>query len=510
MEELETKIDGWFNAQTGLGVEGWDRLLSHGFQDDAVMEPEQCETLFNIDDLAARVAEALPEETLRQPFDLHVDDTDGVEVSSLIQDELRRLGAHEKFLEAMVWARALGGSALFVGADDSDDPALELNPERVTQIRFLTYLDRRTLMAVEWNADVRADNYGEPSVYALHPDAVNSGLTSRTERKKLLDHGQRIHASRLILFPGARTSPRLRTRNRGWDLSVFQRLLAPLRAVNSNWQSVSNLLTDASQGILKIKGLRALVASKNRGTLEARMRIVNLARSVARVMPIDADQEDFTRVPTPFNGIPELLDKSWLRLAAAARMPVSVLMGQSPAGMQSTGEADLRWWYNTVQAYQTIVVKPRLERLIELLLASSDGPTKGKEPEKWDIRFRPLWGMTAKEEAEVKATMAQADKAYVDAQVLLPEEVAISRFRTEGYSLETHVELDDRQEILEAEMERAVEEAENPPEPPPAAAPGQPGQPPAPGAPAPPGAPGQPPPAPPRRRDGRGRFVTRS
>ncbi len=74
--------------------------------------------------------------------------------------------------------------------------------------------------------------------------------------------------------------------------------------------------------------------------------------------------------------------------------------------------------------------------------------------------------------AAVHAAQATADKTYIDAGVLTPEEVAISRFGAEEYSLDTTIDTESREAIQEisaeqmkVEAEKALEAAKNPPDP---------------------------------------------
>ena len=59
-----------------------------------------------------------------------------------------------------------------------------------------------------------------------------------------------------------------------------------------------------------------------------------------------------------------------------------------------------------------------------------------------DVTFPPLWSMSDKEQAELRKTVADTDVAYINAGVLLPEEVALSRFAKGAWSAETEVDLD--------------------------------------------------------------------
>jgi hypothetical protein len=82
------------------------------------------------------------------------------------------------------------------------------------------------------------------------------------------------------------------------------------------------------------------------------MAALHQARSVLGAYLIDADGETFERKATPIEGLSDLLEQFALRLAAAIEVPVSLLMGQAPAGLNATGDTDVRWLYSRVKSRQ--------------------------------------------------------------------------------------------------------------------------------------------------------------
>jgi phage-related protein (TIGR01555 family) len=175
-----------------------------------------------------------------------------------------------------------------------------------------------------------------------------------------------------------------------------------------------------------------------------RMELVDMSRSISRSIILDAEDEDFRRDTYGFSGVPEILEKMMLRLAAAARLPVSLLMGQAPAGMNATGESDTRFFYDQVKAEQE-ALKPKLEKLVKIIV--------GDENAKVGIEFPALWQMTDREKAELRRMEAETDRIYLQEGVLLPEEVAIKRFSDGEFAIDltaraelAHIERSERNE----------------------------------------------------------------
>ncbi len=110
-----------------------------------------------------------------------------------------------------------------------------------------------------------------------------------------------------------------------------------------------------------------------------------------------------------------------IRLAAASRIPYTILMGDSPAGLNATGDSDIRNFYDHIAAMQRRKLRPVLRQIVSIILRVLYGD---KAPKKWDIEFRPLWQPTEKEVAETRFQIAQADAIYLDRSVFSAEECA--------------------------------------------------------------------------------------
>ncbi len=468
--------DGWENALTGLGTSR-DKQTAHIFQASLKISDAELEMMYEGDDMTARIVDAPVNDGLRQGFGIKISSDEGEDhdPAARKQEEADvitkcdELGATEKVGDAAAWGRLYGGAAILVNADDGRPADEPLDLERIRSVDSLLVLDKRYLMAIEWDTDPQSVGFGLPLVYRVVDPSPHVPRAGRV---------QNIHASRLITFEGVRTSMYRRLQNNGWSSGVIQRVFDVLQQFHQSWQSTGHLLTDSSQGIWKMKGLHDLLASKMKDAVTERMQVMELGKSVVRGVMLD-QEDDYERVNTTMTGYADVLDRFGKRLAAAAGMPLTVLMGESPAGLNATGESDQQLWDNQVKAFQTFVLKPRLARLMKIIMASKEGPTKGVIPDKWEPTFPALRQMTDAQTAELRNRVAQTDKLYIDAMVVTPEQVAIARFGKDEWSMELEVDAEALQEVVAADQERLVEEAKNPPPPPPVIV-----APPAPGAPA--------------------------
>jgi phage-related protein (TIGR01555 family) len=439
------KLDNWMSAVTGLGSSVRDKLRSLTFQRTSVLNDETLESLFHGDDMAAVAVSALPEESMRQGYRVTIEGEP--DQSTELVDQLQEMEANDKILEGMIWGNLYGGGGIFLGANDGQDPVEPLNEENIQTFDFLNVVDKRDMIPHTYYSDPLEPKFGKPKTYLIIPTGVSPAAIADI----VSNEHREIHESRLLIFEGVLTSRRRKADNNGWSHSILERAYDPLQQFQSNWLSVSHLMTDASQAVFKVKGLMQMITSGHKELLQTRMELVDMARSVARAVLVDADKEDFERKPTNFSGLADIIDKSMIRWSAAIRTPVTVVMGQSPAGMDATGESDMRLWYDKVKTHQENKLRRQIERIIRLKLLSKDGPTGGVEPDNWGVTFNPLWQPTAKEQAEIRKLTSDADGVDIQNSVLLPEEVTENRFRPEGYSTETIIDLDTRQGVLEEE-----------------------------------------------------------
>ena len=228
-------------------------------------------------------------------------------------------------------------------------------------------------------------------------------------------------------------------RNEGWGDSVLQGPYDQLRNLGAAYNATSNIMEDFIQTILKVENLSDLLASGQDELIKKRLDIIDMSRSVANTVILDSN-ESYEKKSSSVGGLDGLIDKFALALSATTGIPITFLMGQTPAGLQSTGQADIRMFYDMVKAEQEDTLKPILERLIRLVMLSRNGPLNGRELSEWSIEFNPLWQLSDKEQADYRKVVAETDALYINTGVLDPSEVAISRFGGESYSFETSID----------------------------------------------------------------------
>lgn len=429
--------DAWASIVTGIGTRERDKRLSHTFAADTLSYPEAI-ALWTGDDIAKRAIESVPNECFREGYEVNFPD-DSAGTQEYVERELKRLGVDEAIRITHCRERAFGGGGILLGANDGQTYDQPLDVDRVTSLDFATPFEPLVMRPIYYYNRASSPKYGEPSHYQISPMTMgasyeNSAWTGAVAGLSNIDQVNVVHESRIIAFGGLRVSAyQSMSDMAGWGHSMLSRVVAILRDFQIACASVGILVSDFSQAVFKMEGLGNLLVKNDASTLRNRLAAIELARSTARAVLIDT-KEDFQRQTTNIAGLADLL--AWLssRLAAAVEMPLTLLMGQSPKGLGNEGDSDIRFYYDQVASVQRHKIEPALRRVISLLLR-----VRGMAPDKWSVKFHPLWQLSDKERAEAQKTQAEADQIYVDMGALTSDEIRDQRFGGE-YSFETSIE----------------------------------------------------------------------
>jgi uncharacterized protein len=420
------RFDDWVNPFTGFGSTR-DRTKHTSFIGGAPLPKEECAALYHQDDLAARIVDTLPKAMTRrgwrvfsledesfatmkeeQLFSLSAKNPPAVPPTP-VERELDRIDLRNVLTTALSRGRCMGGAVIDPGITDSQSPELPLKLSTDGSPAVGGY-------ASEWRIYDARHARPKNGVFAPHV-----GVQVYELEDPVTGARRYVHASRLLVTRGAPTAERERMSLEGWDYSVLQKAYEPLRQFNQAYKGAEVLMTDSSQGVFKMKNLLQAIAT-NRKLLEARAQILDMGRSSARAIFIDSDGEDYSKVATSFAGIPDTMDRFANRLAAASEIPVTLLMGQAPAGLNATGESDIRLWYDVVEGEQDRILMPLILRAAMFVAAARAirGP--------FGVRFASLWQETPRQSSEREDLESRSDDRRIKCGILTPGEVRAMRY----------------------------------------------------------------------------------
>lgn len=426
-----SRSDGWENEVTGLGTSR-DKRVAGAFKRNARLPYTLVEYMHDGSDLVHLIVNAPAEEMTREGFDLTVTGSGGddADVARKAMDRLEEMGIHDLLQRGLALADLQGGAIMVAGVDDrqAGDLAVQglsqpLNIDNLQEVLWLDVYAARSEVEIDRvEHSTTSPRFGRVSRYDIRTSSQSQHVSS-------LPWGTRVDASRAWQFNGPMTTRRTRTENMGWNTSIVEIIYDTLRSFESAFDGTSHLLADMAQATYKIKGIADMLSSDSDANLVlTRLALLDKYRSTVRAIPLDVD-ESFERAGVgEMGGLAPVLDRMIQRMAAAARMPVTTLMGISPAGLNATGESDKRTWYDRLHSKQTRVMVPALNWILHLLFASKKGPTKGVIPTSWQVTPRSLWQLSEAEKLEARKKQAEIDTAYVTMLVCTPEQIAEVRF----------------------------------------------------------------------------------
>lgn len=315
-----------------------------------------------------------------------------------LEDTEKNLGILWKVMSAMQKARLYGGGALILGVNQGNNED-ELVYENIKKgdLQFVHAVSRWDVSASTLIRDIASPYFGEPEYYER---------TSHDSTGQMLK-GTRFHPSRVIRFIGSERQDALQA-GEAWGDPVLQVVGDAIRAGGMVVGSTAQLVAEAKIDIIGIPGLSEHIMNKEyEQGLTQRFAVANMIKSVYSMLLLDKEEE-WNRQTVTFTGLPDLLQMFLLITSGAADIPATRFLGQSPAGLSSTGESDLRNYYDNVGTQQKVIVSPKLTRLDNVLIPSA----LGNHPPELFYMWNPLWQMTAKEKAEVDK--AQADIFNID------------------------------------------------------------------------------------------------
>jgi phage-related protein (TIGR01555 family) len=436
------KSDGWINVLTGLGMRGRDKNVNAHFRLERIFEQAELDQLYRSDGVTRRIMDIVPAEMVRQGWEIEGDSGQD------INRKMESIRTNFNLITLLRWARLYGGALCVMGIADGlplEEPVDERN---IRDIKWLHVFDRYQSFSRDgtFEKDLNSPNYGYPNVYTVN-DTRTGALFY-------------VHHSRILRVDWSLLPPRQQNFNNGWGDPLIQSIYDELRNYSTAFANAGLIMQDFVNYTLSIPNLAELIASQCADNqVMKRLDLLNLTKGATNTMILDAE-EKYEKASTNISGIPELLDRFMLALSAVSGIPTSLLFGRSAAGLNATGDNDVRNFYDMVKQEQENKLKPVLEKLTRYIMLSKDGPFAGIEPDNWSVQFVPLWQNTEEQEAIVRKIVAETDAIYLDRGVLDPAEVAVSRFGGNRWSMNTEVDLEGRkggfdpEEIEELEQEK--------------------------------------------------------
>ena len=486
---LLSAFDGYSNAAAFLGEDS--PLLSSGTfrRSGLTRETELLTTAYRENWIAKRIIDMPCEDMTRAWYKLSTSLPER-EVHTLKRLEAKH-SVKQEIANAIRWARLYGGSlALIVLRGEEDRLDLPLDPDVLLPGCFqgLLVLDRAQGIepSQELVADLDDPDFGLPRYYTVELETgggLNSELSAaageiprqardnteggnmvwngtNSSRVRSLHYGRddigvsrlwprpglsdrpgpsanicygtvKIHHSRVLRFVGRELPYMEMVAENYWGASELEHIWDELQKRNATSANIAQLVFQANITTLKMGHLGqhlAMGTEKQRQEALQAMETENRLRTSFGLQIMNKD-DSLENHSYSFGGLSEIYEAFMMDMAGAAEIPATKLFGRSPEGMNSTGEADLRNYYDMIAQMQERYLRPALEKLVPVMAISC----WGYAPEDMEIIFEPIMTSSPAEKAELVQKMtADVIEAFKCGLITREEAVAELQVRGEG------------------------------------------------------------------------------
>ena len=470
---LLSAFDGYANAAAFLGEDS--PLLSSGtFRRSGLSRQTELLTVtYRENWIAKRIIDMPCEDMTRAWYRLST----SLPESALHM--LKRLEAKhsvkQEIANAIRWARLYGGSlALMVIRGEEQRLDLPLDPDVLLPGCFqgLLVLDKAQGIepSMELVRDLDDPDFGLPMYYTVDLElggGNNSGFTSSALRapawatartptenehtgsfsgRFVPPQGEgfpvyqrvKIHHSRVLRFIGRELPYMEMVAENYWGASELEHIWDELQKRSATSANIAQLVFQANITTLKMGHLGqhlAMGTDKQRQDALQAMEAENRLRTSYGLQIMNAD-DSLENHSYSFGGLSEIYEAFMMDMAGAAEIPATKLFGRSPQGMNSTGEADLRNYYDMIAQMQERHLRPALEKLVPVMAISC----WGYAPEDLEIIFEPMMTTSPAEKAELVQKLT-ADVIEAFKAGLVTREEALTELQSRGEGLGVYTKL---------------------------------------------------------------------
>lgn len=463
---IEERLDRSILANFASGMNTKHDIATYNcLQKPYILRPHELETLYDGSWLCQKVINKIIHESCRAWLNYQVGGAEGN--SQLIaqflkyQDDLvdekdDGVTLKEVIKEALFNERLYGGAVIVINVDDDKKLWEPLDFNKIKAIKWMQVLNRHQVQPIcltQHGDKSKPDYYQLTGIEDLYYPESQSGFIS-DEREGL------IHKSRVIRFDGSIKLPHnLKQQNQGWGRSVLQPFFIPFQGVETGVNGMLSILHKLDRTIMKVKGLWEIIRSKNEELLRRRMAENELFASMYKRELLDSDGEEISNYTQSASGLIELM-KLFLDMAsAAADLPHTFLLGESPGGsLGGTGESEQKDLNRLIGDYQTDQIDKPLRKLHKILWSAKNSPTKGKIPDDFSYSWLEPYPMTQLEKAQLEQTYASIDATNINSSVYTGDEAAMSRYGSSRYGYNITIDWEARKKQKEADANYVPEE----------------------------------------------------
>lgn len=370
-----TTNDAFSNTAARLGFGTLDLVQATQYPLTRLTEEQNLLTsLYRDNWIVANVCEIVPQDIIRKWFEVRTAEQD----VDILDNIFRRTLLSSKMQEALTWGRLYGGAAGIMLIKGHDDLSLPLNYKTILPGSFLgLYIVDR------WSGI-----FPEISL-VKNPSDPEFGLPEYYDVKINEEGGFiKVHHSRVLRFCGRNLPMIEKIANMYWGESEVEAIYNEVVSRDNMAANITALTFKANVEVRKVDSVEQVLGvgnSKMKEMFWERLQAQAILRSSQGIEVVDKDTDVHNESYT-FAGLGDVYDRKMMDVAGASRIPVTKLFGRSAAGLNSTGEGDLKNYYDYIDGVRETSFRPVLEKLLPVVCLSAWGVI----PKDLKIVFPPM------------------------------------------------------------------------------------------------------------------------
>lgn len=385
-------LDSFSNLTSKLGIQQPDsNLISNSYYELGPFISRnrlELEAMYRSSWIVGQVVDTVAEDMTREGISMYSEmSPDDVTDFQTMLDEFQ---VWHDICSTIKWARLYGGAIAVMLIDGADySKPLDIERIRKDQFKGLVVIDRWMIQPSmgELITDICKD-IGKPKYYE-----VLSGVSTFPEQK--------IHYTRVMRFDGIELPYYQSLFENLWGISVIERMFDRLVAFDSATVGAAQLVYKAHLRVILIDKFREALAAggdQERAVIK-NIEYIRALQSSEGITALDG-MDKFETHSYNFSGLSDMLQQFGQQISGSTGIPLVRLFGQSPAGLNATGESDLRNYYDHINKEQTNKLKPQLEKLFAVMAKSKFGRAL---PDDFSFEFNPLWQLSELEKSQIAA-----------------------------------------------------------------------------------------------------------
>ena len=229
--------------------------------------------------------------------------------------------------------------------------------------------------------------------------------------------GRRTSASRMLRFVSREVPDIIKPAYNFGGISLSQLIEPYVGRWLKTVDSVNRLINNFSVLFLQTD-MAAILDAGGSGDLLKRLKLFTQNRDNQGIFATDKESENLNQLAVPLSGLSELQAQAQEHMAAPTHLPLVILTGITPAGLNASSDSEIEIFHDWNNAMQETLYTRHLKTVLQVIQLNRWG--KVDRDIVFDyVQLKELDGEAA---SRVFKTKADAGVGYIDSGVILPEE----------------------------------------------------------------------------------------